>query len=70
MRQKNWRVIATGIALVILAGAFFVFAMLFMAPQSNAPSELMSTVGTVSGAAGGIGLVMAIFGFVGKKKTA
>ena len=36
MRQKSWRVVITGGALVVLAGVFFVF-MMGLAPQSNDP---------------------------------
>lgn len=67
MRQKNWRLIATGVGLAVLAGAFFLFAMTEMAPKSNDPVEMMKTVGQVSGGAGAIGLVMAVVGLIGKK---
>ncbi len=66
MRQRNTRFIVTGIGLVVLAGIFFV-VMLGMAPKSNDPAELMRTVGEVCGAVGGIGVVMAILGLIGKK---
>ena len=45
----------------------FYLGMLSIAPKSNDPAALMQTVGTVSGAVGGIALVMIIFGLIGKK---
>jgi drug/metabolite transporter (DMT)-like permease len=66
MRQKNWRVILTGVVLCLGAAAFFVY-MLTIAPRSNDPVALMQTVGTVSGAVGGLALAMIIFGLIGKK---
>ncbi len=66
MRQKNWRVIITGVVLACLALGFYYF-MLTIAPKSTDPVELMRTVGTVSGVAAGIGLVMIVFGLIGRK---
>jgi hypothetical protein len=67
MRQKNWRLVVVGLVLVAAAIGFFLF-MMGMAPRSNDPQALMQTVGQVSGAVGAIGLVMFLFGLVGKKK--
>jgi hypothetical protein len=66
MRRKNWRVIIVGFVLIALALGFYFF-MLSIAPTSNDPATLMQTVGTVSGAAIGISLVMIIMGLIGKK---
>jgi len=66
MRQKNWRVVIVGVVLILMALAFYL-GMLSIAPKSNDPAALMQTVGTVSGAVGGIALVMIIFGLIGKK---
>jgi hypothetical protein len=66
MRKKNWRLIIVGVVLLGLAGVFFL-AMLGMVPRSNDPAALMQTVGQVSGAVGGISIVMIIFGLIGKK---
>jgi hypothetical protein len=66
MRQKNWRVVIVGLVLVVLAFGFYI-VMLSMAPKSTDPAALMRTVGTVSGAVGGLALVMIIFGLIGKK---
>jgi type VI protein secretion system component VasF len=66
MRRKNWRMVVVGIVLIVLAVGFF-FYMWSMAAKSNDPAALMQTVGTVSGAVGGISLVMIIIGLIGKK---
>jgi hypothetical protein len=66
MRKKNWRAIVVGLVLLSGAVSFFLY-MLTIAPSSNDPAALMQTVGTVSGAVGGLSLAMIIFGLVGKK---
>ena len=66
MRRKNWRIVITGLVLLFLAVAFFLF-MLAIASKSNDPAALMQTVGTVSGVAGGISLVMIVMGLIGKR---
>jgi preprotein translocase subunit SecF len=66
MRQKNWRIIFTGVVLAVLALGFYLF-MLTTASKSTDPVALIQTVGTVSGVAGGISLAMIIIGLIGKK---
>jgi len=66
MRQRNWRLVIVGGILVVLVLGFFVF-MLGMAPRSNDPKAMLETVGQVSGAVGGIALVLIVFGLIGKK---
>jgi len=66
MRQKNWRVVIVGFVLIIIALGFYFF-MLSIASTSTDPVALMQTVGTVTGAAVGISLVMVILGLIGKK---
>lgn len=66
MRRRNMRVVITGGALIVLAIAFFVF-FLSIAKRSNDPAALMSTVGTVSGVAIGIGVAMIAAGLIGKQ---
>jgi hypothetical protein len=66
MRQKNWRFVITGTVLVTAAVAFF-FYFMSIAGRSNDPQQLMQTVGTTAGVVGGLGLVMAIFGLIGRK---
>ena len=66
MRQKNWRLVIVAGVLIVLAVGFFLF-MMGIAPRSNDPAELMTTVGQVSGAVGGLSLVMIVIGLIGKK---
>ena len=66
MRQKNRRLVIVGGVLVVLAVGFFLF-MMGIAPRSNDPAALMTTVGQVSGAVGGLSLVMIVIGLIGKK---
>lgn len=66
MRRKNMRVVYTGIALLVLAIAFF-GGMMVVAPRSTDPVKLMETVGTVAGAVGGLAIAMMAMGLIGKK---
>jgi hypothetical protein len=66
MRRRNWRFVITGFVLILLALGFFFF-MLSIAATSTGPAALMQTVGTVSGAAVGISLVLILLGLIGKK---
>lgn len=66
MRRMNKRVVYTGAALIIATLAFFT-GMLGVAPRSTDPKALMEIVGTVSGAVGGLGVAMIIFGAIGRK---
>ena len=66
MRQRNWRLIAVGTVLLVLAALFFL-SMRDLTLWSNDPVALMRTVGEVSGAVGGISLVMIVFGLIGRK---
>jgi hypothetical protein len=66
MRKTNWRLVITGLALIILAVVFFV-GMALTTGRSNDPVAMMQIVGQVSGGVGAIGLVTAIFGVVGRR---
>jgi len=66
MRRRNWRLIAVGAVLLVLAVLFFL-NMRDMTLWSNDPVALMRTVGEVSGVVGGISLVMIVFGLIGRK---
>lgn len=66
MRRTNFRLVIVGGVLIVAAAGFFLF-MGTMAPKSNDPVALMQTVGQVSGAVGGIALVMLVIGMIGKK---
>jgi hypothetical protein len=41
--------------------------MTLMTGRSNDPAAMMQTVGQVSGGLGGLGLVLAIFGVIGRR---
>jgi hypothetical protein len=69
MRKRNWRLIAVGTVLLVLAVLFFL-SMRDMTLWSNDPVALMRTVGEVSGVVGGISLVMIVFGLIGRKVAA
>ena len=69
MRRKNWRVVFAGGLLVVLALGFFLF-MMTMASKSNDPAQMMRIVGQVSGAGGGLGVVMILFGLIGTRQKA
>jgi flagellar motor component MotA len=62
----NTRVVVAGIAMVVLALAFFI-GMATIASKSNDPVALMQTVGTVSGVIGTLGMLMAIIGALGNR---
>jgi hypothetical protein len=69
MRQKNLRLVIVGAVLIVAAVGFFL-GMGTMAPKSNNAVALMETVGQVSGTLIGIGLVMLVFGLIGRKTPA
>jgi hypothetical protein len=58
--------IIVGCVLLVAASLFFLY-MFLIAHTSNNPVALMQTVGQVSGAVGGISVVMIVLGLVGKK---
>jgi hypothetical protein len=61
--------VIVGLVLLLAAVAFF-FAMGTIAPRSNDPVDLMRTVGQVSGGVGALGLVMFVFGLIGRRQSA
>ena len=66
MRRRNWRVVIAGLFLALMAGGFFLI-MLTVAPQSTDPAEMMRLVGSISGGAIGLSVVMILFRLIGKK---
>jgi hypothetical protein len=68
MRKTNWRLVIVGLVLVVLAAGFFA-GMASITGRSNDPVSMMQTVGTVSGVVGALGLVMALFGFIGRRSV-
>jgi len=67
MRKRNWRLVITGLLMIVLAIGFFAGMALLMTSRSNDPAALMQTVGQVSGVVGGLGLVLATFGAIGRR---
>jgi hypothetical protein len=65
-KRKLLEKLIVGVVLLGIAGLFFL-GMLGLVPRSNDPAALMRTVGQVTGAVGGLSLVMIIVGLVGKK---
>lgn len=66
MRKRSWRLIVTGLILILAAGAFFL-EMKGLASRSHDPVEMMKTVGQASGVAAAIGLFLLALGMVGKR---
>ncbi len=66
MRKMNMRFVWTGLAMMVLAGLFFL-GMMSMAGKSNDPVAMMRVVGQASGVAGALGLFLAGVGMIGKK---
>jgi len=69
MRQKNWRLVIVGGAMIVAGIAFF-FGMMSLIPRSNDPATLMRTVGQVAGVVGGLGVAMMMIGLIGKASRA
>ena len=66
MRRRNWRIVIVGLVMILAAAGFFL-GMQGVAPKSNDPVAMMRTVGQAAGAVSGIGLVMLIVGWIGKR---
>ena len=64
----NVRVVLTGVVMIVLALGFYFVMGVALAPKSNDPAAMMQTVGTVSGAVGGLGLAMTVIGTLRKKQ--
>ena len=67
MRQRNWRFVSVGVAMVVLAVAFFL-GMPTIAPRSNDPVAMMQTVGQVAGVVAALGAVVAVIGLIGRTR--
>ena len=68
MRRRNLRVVVVGAVVIVLAAVFFL-VMVAISPQSNDPAALMQTVGQVSGVLVGLGIVMMVFGLIGRRQS-
>ena len=69
MRTRSAGLIRGGAFAIAVGAIFFVIAMIWLAPASNDPVEVMRIAGQASGVAVGIGLVMLLFGIIGKKQA-
>jgi len=65
--MTNLKLARAGIFLIVVAALFFV-AMLWLAPQSNDPAELMRIAGQAAGVAGGIGVALIVADFFRKRR--
>jgi hypothetical protein len=66
MRQKNWRFVGAGAAMIVLSVVFFL-GMMGMIPRSNDPVGMMQTVGQVSGFVAAISLALIAVGLIGRR---
>ena len=66
MRQRNWRLVLTGVLLFVLALVFY-FIMLGSASSSTDPVALMRMVGGIVGGAFGLSIVFILVGLIGRK---
>lgn len=69
MASGNLKLARAGYFLVAVAIVFFVVALMFLAPQSNDPAEVMRIAGGASGVAGGIGIALIIVDFLRRLKA-
>jgi hypothetical protein len=58
----------TGAVMIVAALGFFFYMGANLAPRSNDPAGMMTTVGQVSGFVGALGLVFIGFGVFRKKR--
>lgn len=66
MRQRNWRLVLTGVLLIVLALVFY-FIMSGSASSSTDRAALMQIVGGIVGGAFGLSAVFILVGLIGKK---
>jgi hypothetical protein len=69
MRKRNAGLIRGGIFAIAIGAIFFAVALIWLAPQSNDPAEVMRIAGQASGVAVGVGVVMLLLGVIGKKQA-
>lgn len=69
MSSGKLKLARAGYFLLAVAAAFFIIAMLYLAPKSNDPAELMRIAGQASGVAAGIGIVLVAVDFIKRRKA-
>lgn len=68
MKQSNLKLARAGYFLIAVSVIFF-GSMMFLAPKSTDPVELMRIAGQASGAVGGIGIALVIIDFLRRRKA-
>lgn len=68
MKPQRLKLARLGYFLICVAVVFFL-AMMFMAPQSNDPIEVMRLTGQSSGVAAGVGVVLIILDYLRKRSA-
>jgi uncharacterized integral membrane protein len=68
MASQGLKLARAGYFLLAVAAIFFI-AMMFLAPQSNDPVEVMRLAGQAAGVAAGIGIVLIVVDLLKRRKT-
>jgi hypothetical protein len=68
MKPANLKLARAGYFLIAVAVIFFGL-MMFLAPKSTDPVEVMRLVGQVSGAVGGAGIALVITDFLRRRRA-
>lgn len=69
MKAKPLKLARAGYFLLAIAAVFFLTAMMFLAPQSTNPAEVMRLAGQASGVAAGIGIVLIVVDMLRRRKA-
>ena len=68
MATQGLKLARAGYFLLAVAAIFFI-AMMFLAPQSNDPVEVMRLSGQAAGVAAGIGIVLIVVDLLKRRKS-
>ncbi len=68
MKSEKLKLARAGYFLLAVAVVFFI-AMMFLAPQTTDPIEVMRLSGQASGVAAGIGIVLIVVDFIRRRKA-
>lgn len=69
MKARPLKLARAGWFLLAVAALFFFAAMMFLAPQSNDPAELMRLAGQAAGVAAGVGIVLIAVDLLRRRKA-